>query len=95
LAILVGLIGGGIIGCILGCIIGVFYIDRRTGVIIGIIIGLPIAASQFTGGDNTYIPASTGMFALGIIVFCGILGFFIASILSRRYPHGWTRDFPP
>ena len=81
LAILIGLVGGGGVGGLLGMVVGATQVDRRSGVIIGTVIGLLIAASQFTGGDSTYIPASTGMLALGTIVYCGLLGLVIAEAL--------------
>jgi hypothetical protein len=85
IATLIGLIGGCVIGSIQGVLIGALQADRRSSVIIGTIMGMLLAASRFTGGENTYIPASTGLFALGMIAFCQILSLFISNVLLRQY----------
>lgn len=85
LAMLIGLVGGAAVGGILGIVVGAIQADGRSSIIIGTAAGLLIAASQFTGGDSNYIPASTGMFALGTIVYCEILGLVIANAVRKRY----------
>ena len=84
-AVLFGLVIGGIAGAVLGVLVGAVQADRRSAVIIGNIIGLVIAASQLTGGDDVYIPASLGMRALGMMVYCEALCLLVASILRKEY----------
>jgi MFS family permease len=90
-AALVGLIGGGVVGGLLGALIGAVRPDWRSAIIIGNIVGLLLATGLFTGGDSVLLPASTGMAALGFIVWCKCWSLFLAAILEKRYP----RNEPP
>ena len=89
-AALLGFIGGGVVGGILGALIGAIRPDWRSAIIIGNIIGLLLATSLFTGGDSVLLPASTGMGALGLIVWCEGWSLFLAVILAKRYPQNET-----
>jgi len=81
LAILAGLAFGGVTGSVLGGVIGATRADRRSGMLIGVGVGILVALPLFIDGANTYMPTSTGLVALGMIVLYGLLGLLVANVL--------------
>jgi hypothetical protein len=78
---IMGLMWGSVVGGSLGAVIGATHADRRTGIIIGLAIGLLIAVVLLYGCYDCIDPL---VFAMIVIVSCSILGWLISSTLQAR-----------
>ena len=78
---IIGFMWGSVVGGSLGAVIGGTYANRRTGIIMGLAIGLLIAVVLLFGCYDCRDPL---VFALIVIVSCSMLGWLLSSTLPAR-----------
>jgi hypothetical protein len=76
---IMGLLWGAVVGGSLGAVIGATHADRRTGILIGLAIGLLIAVVLIYGCYDCIDPL-----VFAGTVSCSILGWLISSTLQAR-----------
>jgi len=74
-----GLVGGLVVGAILGAVIGVTHANQRTGIIIGLAIGLLMFVALIYDCYDCIDPL-----VFAVIISCSILGWLVSRTLQVR-----------
>ena len=81
---IMGLMWGSVVGGSLGTVIGATHADRRTGILMGLALGLLIAVALLYDSSLIIVYERIDPFVFAVIVSCSILGWLLSSILHAR-----------